>query len=327
MNLQRRKFVALTSAALLASSVVTAQGREKIYRVGLLLAGSPSTSDVLVPSLVNALRYFGYAEGKNLSMDVRWAEGREEQFPKLAAELIALRPDAIAATLSSAITACKEATLTIPIVMLGVGDPVGAGFVASLSRPGGNITGLSAMSVEILPKQVEILHYLVPHATRLGILAGKNAINTIYVEKIREAAKGFGWSILPSTIESSGEFERGVALLTKQKANAVIVTTHYLFLYHRKQLADILLKARLPALYPFGLNADAGGLMAHGASYPDIFARGAGYIDKILKGAKPGDLPVEQPNVFELVVNLKTAKSLGITIPPAIMARADRVIE
>ena len=327
MNANRRRLVVLGSVALISPLVVTAQRQEKIHRVGLLLTGSPSTSGEIASKFTKGLRDLGYVEGKNITLDMRWAEGKEERFPGLAAELVARRPGAIAASGSSAIKACKEATSTIPIVMLGASDPIGSGFVASLAQPGGNITGLSALAVEILPKQVELLHNIVPNATRVGVLAGNNAISALYINKIRDAARGFGWSILRSIVERPEEFERGVTLLTRQKVDAVIVTAYPYFLTHRKQLADLLLKARIPALYPFGLNADAGGLIAYGASYPDMFERGAGYVDKILKGARPADLPVEQPNVFELVVNLGTAKALGITIPPVIMARADRVIE
>lgn len=327
MNPHRRKFIALGSAALLSPGMVAAQGQAKVYRVGLLLTGSPSTSGEIASKFTNGLRTLGYVEGKNITVDMRWADGKEERFPGLAAELVALRPGAIAASGSSAIKACKEATSTIPIVMLGAGDPVGSGFVASLAQPGGNITGLSSLAVEILPKQVELLHNIVPNASRVGVLAGNNAISAHYLNKIRDAARAFSWSILPSIVERPEEFERAVTSLTRQKVDAVIVTTYPYFLTHRKKLADLLLKSRLPAIYPFGLNADAGGLIAHGASYADIFERGAGYVHKILQGAKPADLPVEQPNVFELVVNLKTAKALGIAIPPVIMARVDRVIE
>ena len=326
MNPRRRKLVALGSAALLAPCLVAAQVSGKVYRMGCLWFGSPSATGDFASIVLKPIRDLGYVEGINLRIDHRWAEGKEERFPRLAAELVALQPDIILCnSLNAAIKACQHATSTIPIVMSGSVSPVALGFVASLARPGGNITGVSLLTLEMIAKQVEILHAIVPKATRIAVLAANTVAAALYVKEIREAAKGFGLTILPAMVQGSGEFEQAFNLMTKQKVEAVVVFPNLYF--YRKKLADLLLNARLPAIYSVGLDPDAGGLISYGANLLYVLRLTAGYVDKILKGAKPADLPVQQPTEFELVVNLKTAKALGITIPLDIMLRVDRVIE
>lgn len=325
MNLKRRQLFALASILALPQ-LAFADQKQKMYRMGCLWGGSPGTSGDLVAILMKCINNLGYVEGKNLSISTRWAESKEERFPALAAELVALQPDVIvvsAATL--AIKAAQQATKKIPIVMLGSPDPVSQGFVASLAHPGGNITGMSSMAFQMPAKQLEVLHTTLPKASRIGVLTCSDIAP--FSKDLKEAATRFGISLFTSMIQTPDEFEQGIAVLTRQKVDAVIVIPHNHFLFHRKRLSELMLAAKLPTIYANGTNPDAGGMLGYGPGYPHLFKLSASYIDKILRGAKPADLPVQQPTEFELVVNLKTAKALGIAIPPAIMVRADRVIE
>lgn len=327
MNLHRRELVALGAMVLIAPNVTVAQAPGKVYRLACMWQSSPALSAANVASFMDGLHDLGFIEGKNLVVDTRWAEGVDERFPQLAAELVALRPDIIVLFGKvAAIKAAQQATSTIPIVFIAASNPAGAGLVKSLAHPGGNTTGTSAMHTDLVVKNLEILRTLVPNATRIAVLQVNNIVGGFMLD-LRRAAKDMRISLVDVLAPTPASFEQAVALMMKQKVNAVLVTPNAFFAFHRKKLADLLLTAKLPAIYPSSVHVDAGGLIAYGANVPLLYRRGADYVGKILNGTKPADLPVEQATAFELVVNLKTAKAIGITIPPSIMLRVDRVIE
>ncbi len=320
--------VTLTLALLAAPLAADAQQLAKIPRIGYLGANSPSAGARFLESFRQGLRELGYVEGQNIFIDYRWAEGRPDRFPALAGELIDLRVEVIVIEGSSAVAALQQATRTIPIVVAIMGDPVGSGFIASLARPGGNITGFSSLSEELAGKWVELLRETVPKVSRVAVLAGSQgpAQGTMWRE-IQGAAKAL--KVTPQRQEVAGpdEIEHAFASFIKGRAHGLIVLPHAVTMERRTQIVGLAAKHRLPGMYPNSLFVDAGGLMSYGPSFPDLFQRAAVYVDKILKGAKPADLPVEQPTRFELVLNMKTAKALGLTIPPSILIRADQVIQ
>ena len=299
----------------------------KIHRIGFL---SPSSS--ADPSILDAfregLREVGYAEGHNITIASRWAEGKYDRLPGLAAQLVGLKVDIIVATAVPAIRAAKEATRTIPIIMAVVVDPMATGLVASLARPGGNITGLSSMAPQITGKQLEMLKEVVPKASLVAVLWNPaNAGNAPQIQQAQDAARALGVRLQPLGARGSSEIDSAFATMTSAQVGAVIVLVDAMLLDHRTQIADLAARRRLPAVYGLSDHAEAGGLMAYGPNRLGIVRRAATYVDRILKGAKPGDLPIEQPTKFELVINLKTAKALGLTIPPSLLQRADQVIE
>ena len=299
----------------------------KIYRVGMLLQASPpppGTPGFFGP----ALRDLGYIEGKNIIFDRRWVEGKNERFSSFATELVALKPDVIVAETTPGAIAAKSATATIPIVMVFPSDPVGSGLVTSFARPGGNVTGVSSLETELQVKGVELLHAVVPTATRIAVLMSDNPVHPSQIETIQGAAKSFGLTVLPTMVRSSADFEEAFGSMAKQKAGALIVLGGAPFGYGGfKTLLELAAKAKLPAMFRDRDWVDAGGLMSYGGSPAKAWRLAATYVDKILKGAKPADLPVQQPREFELVINLKTAKALGLTIPQSVLLRADRVIQ
>jgi putative ABC transport system substrate-binding protein len=285
-----------------------------------------------VPRLLEAFRHglreLGYVEGQNIVIESRWAEGNYDRLPGLAAELVGLKMDVIVAAAVPAIRAAKEATRTIPIIMATVVDPVATGLVASLARPGGNITGLSTMAPAVVGKQLEMLKQVVPDASRVAVLWNPaNPGNAPQLREAEVAAKTFGLRLQPLEARNPNDFDGAFVMMTRQQAGGLIVLVDAMFNEHRTRIADLAAKGRLPAVYGLPEHAEAGGLMAYGASRPELFRRAATYVDKILKGAKPADLPVEQPTKFELVINAKTAKALGLTIPPSVLLRADQVIQ
>ena len=326
--MDRRAFIATLAGGLLAAPLAPgAQPTGKIYRIGFL---SPSTS--ADPSILDAfregLREFGYVEGRNIAIASRWAEGKYDRLPGLAAQLVGLKVDIIVATAVPAIRAAKEATRTIPIIMAVVVDPMATGLVASLARPGGNITGLSSMAPQITGKQLEMLKEVVPKASLVAVLWNPaNAGNAPQIQQAQDAARALGVRLQPLGARGSSEIDSAFATMTSAQAGAVIVLVDAMLLDHRTQIADLAARRRLPAVYGLSDHAEAGGLMAYGPNRLGIVRRAATYVDRILKGAKPGDLPIEQPTKFELVINLKTAKALGLTIPPSLLQRADQVIE
>jgi putative ABC transport system substrate-binding protein len=266
-------------------------------------------------------------EGQTIGIEYRWTEGRDEQFPGFAAELVRLKVDAIVTWGTPAALAAKNATTTIPIVMAASGDPVGTGLVASLARPGGNVTGLSGLNWELEGKRLELLKEVVLKLSRVAVLWNSgNPLHVILLKETHGVAWALGVQLQPVAVQGSVDLDNAFAKMTKERPDALIVEADAFFVTQRRRIVDFTAKTQLPAIYTHRDFVDAGGLMTYGASYPDLFRRAAYYVDKILKGAKPADLPVEQPTKFELVINLKTAKALGLTIPQSILIRADEVI-
>ena len=304
-----------------------AQQRGKIYRVGFLAGRAP------IPSAEEAfrrgLRELGWVENQNIAIEYRWAEGKLDRLPDMAAELVRLKVDLIVAVATPSILAAKHASTAIPIVMVGVGDPVGIGIVASLARPGGNVTGVSHLvGLEILGKRLELLKEAVPNAARVAVLW--NPTNPLEVVAFRQGqvpARALGVTLQSIEVRELKDFENAFAAVTRERAGALLVFEGPLANTYRRQIVDLAAKHRLPAMYGFREFVDEGGLMSYGTHLPDLYRRTAVYVDKILKGARPADLPVEQPTRFELVVNLKTAKALGLTIPQSVLIRADHVIQ
>jgi putative ABC transport system substrate-binding protein len=305
-----------------------AQQPGKISRIGFLITSSPSAIAPRMEAFRQGLRELGYAEGKNIVIERRHAEGKFDRLPALAAELVSLKVDVIVTSGPTATRPAKSATSTIPSVMTFDDDPVGSGFVASLARPGGNITGLSTLSPEISGKQLELLKEIVPKLGRVAVIGTSTRQGTKQTLKEMEPAAGaFGVKLQYLDVQNPKDIESVFrAATTKGRADAILVLQSPVFNSHRAQIADLALKSRLPATYPRREFVEDGGLMSYGVSISDLDRRAAGYVDKILKGAKPADLPVEQPTKFELVINLNAAKQIGLTIPPNVLARADKVI-
>jgi len=325
------RLLALITALALLAAPLAAEGQQfaKIPRIGFL---SPhSASDVGVSRLGafrQGLRELGYVEGQTIAIESRWAEGKYDRLPGLATELVGLKVDVIVTYAPPAIQAAKQATATIPIVMAGIVDPVATGFVASLARPGGNITGLSLMAPDLVGKQLEMLKGIVPKVSRIALLGNPtNTGNAPQVRYAQDAARALKVQLQPLEASSSSEIDSAFAAMTRERAGAVIVLVDAMFSDQRNRIADLAVKRRLPSVYGLPEHAEAGGLMFYGGDDRDRFRRAAIYVDRILKGAKPADLPVEQPTRFELVINLRTAKALGLTIPPALLQRADQVIQ
>ncbi len=318
----------LVLGLLAAPLTAAAQPPPKIPRIGYLGAFSPSAGAPFLESFRQGLRELGYVEGQNIFIDYRWAEGRPDRFPPLAAELIQLRVDVIVTWSNAAVAALRQATRTIPIVVAAMGDPVGSAFVASFARPGGNITGFSVPVEEFGGKWVELLREAVPKISRVAVLAVSQtpAQRTMWTE-IQAAAKAL--KVTPQRQEVAGpdEIEHAFARLIKGRAQGLIVLPHAVTLTRRTQIVGLATKNRLPGMYPDSPFVEAGGLMSYGTNLPELHRRAATYVDKTLKGAKPADLPMEQPTRFELVINMKTAKALGLTFPQSILIRADQVIQ
>jgi putative ABC transport system substrate-binding protein len=275
------------------------------------------------------LRDLGYVEGKNIVIESRRADGKYERLPILAAELLQFKPDVIVAASTPAIQAAQRATASIPIVMLLTGDPVSAGFVSSLPRPGGNITGLANLNVDVSSKYLELLHVAVPKLMRVAVLLNPgNAIHkTVFLRNVQAAAQTSGANVLPLEAGTVTQIETAFVAITRERANAVIVLPDGLFLAQAHQIAELAARNRLPTMFAYREFVEAGGLMSYGQNNVEHFRRAATYVDKILKGAKPGELPVEQPTKIELVVNLRTAKAIGLPMPQDLLFRADKVLE
>lgn len=324
---RRDAIVALIALGTAAGSggASSAQQHGKVWRVGFLVLGtSASLGSENSDAFLKGMRELGYVEGKNLVVEWRFANGSFERLAGLAADLVRLKVDVIVAVASAAIGAAQKATTTIPIVMATTGDPVGSGFVKSLARPGGNITGLSNMGGETGGKLVELLLSVVPQLSRVGVLVTPTSTTYRAIsESVQSAAHKAGVKTLIVEASTPQEIENAFAMMVRENAGAVIVGTAPFFAVQRQQIADLALKYRLPSTFGNRAYVETGGLMAFGGVRSENYLRSAIYVDKILKGAKPGDLPVEQPTLFELVVNLKTAKSLGLTIPPTILLRAE----
>ncbi len=317
----------LLTLFLLTISFVEAQQPKKIPRIGYLVAGNSSDISARTEAFRQGLRELGYVEGKNIIIEFRYAEGKLDRLRDLAAELVRLKVVVIVTAGPQSTRAAKEATVTIPIVMGFDNDPVGSGFVASLARPGGNITGLSTLAPEISGKQLELLKEIVPRVSRVAILGNStDPGNAQVVGETERAAAALGVQQLSLDVRAPEDIETAFRAAGKGRADAVLVLPSFLLTSQRKQLVDLAAKSRFPAIYDRREFVEDGGLMTYAVSSTDLFRRAATYVDKILKGAKPADLPVEQPTKFELVINLKAARQIGLTIPPNVLARADKVI-
>jgi putative tryptophan/tyrosine transport system substrate-binding protein len=325
---QRRAFVAGAVALLAAPLGAEAQQAEKVPRIGYALARVASEDEGLLAAARQGLRELGYVEGQNIALEVRWAEGRYERLPALVAELVRLKVDVLVVATTPGALAAKSATRTIPVVMLAAGDPVGSGLVASLARPGGNLTGLSLLNTEVHGKRLELLKESLPGISRVAVLTNPgNPIHAIFWKETQAAAQTLGLQLQSLKVRAPEDFDNAITAATQGRAEALLAFDDSLTLGYRARLVQLVAKRRLPAMYGFRDFPEAGGLLSYGASLLDQYRRTATFVDKILKGAKPADLPVEQPTKFELVVNLKTAKALGLTIPPAVLARADELIQ
>ena len=324
----RRAFLATSIAVTVAPFAAAAQPPAKIWRIGYLGPVSPSGGARLLESFRQGLRELGYVEGQNISIDYRWAEGRPDRFPALAAELTQLRVDVIVTYNNPGVAALQQATRTIPIVVANMGDPVGSGFVASLARPGGNITGFTGLSEELSKKWVELLREAVPKVSRVAVLTVSQtpAADTQWRE-IQGAAKALKATLQRHEIAGPDEIEHAFANLIKDRAQGLIVLPHAVTNANRARIASLAAGHRLPGMYPDSEYVEAGGLMSYAPNYSDQHRRVATFVDKILKGARPADLPIQQPTTFELAINVRTAKALGLTIPRPLLLRADQVIE
>jgi putative ABC transport system substrate-binding protein len=320
--------LAVATLLLLASQAsAQAQAQVKVHRIGFLASSSAPTA--VHEGFRQGLREVGWIEGQNIVIDYRFADGHE-RLPALAAELVRLNVDIIVALATPATAAAKAATGTIPIVTMGAGDPVGSGFIASLARPGGNVTGLtySGTGLGILAKQLELLMEAAPNVRRVAILSNPtNPNHPRWMKEIKEAGRSLRVPLQLLEIRSPNEFDGAFAAVAKERAGAVFVVADSLFIGHRTRLAALLAKNRLPSFAQYKELVEAGGLMSYGPSLPTLGRRGATYVDKILKGAKPADLPVEQPTRLDLVINVKTARALGLMIPQQLLVRADELIE
>ena len=324
----KRRDALLVLLAMCAPLPLMAQVPGKVYRIGYLGGGLPSTTKSNVEGLRQGLKDLGYVEGQNFILDFRWGEGRNDRLPELASELVRSNVDVIVTAGEPAIRAARQATSTVPIVMGAVGDPVVAGFAVSLARPGGNITGVSNVAVEMTGKWLELLGEMVPRLAYVAVLWNPaNPTHHVFWKEAQNAARTIGIKVLGIEFGSPDDFESGFATMVQRKINGVLVLPDPVTGGNRAKLAALLAKHRLPGIALFRESAEAGFLMSYGISAFNNHRRAAAYIDKILKGAKPGDLPIEQGTKFELVINVKTAKLLGLSIPNSLRVRADELIE
>jgi len=329
-DMDRRRFLLISlSAALAAPIPARAQPPAKVYRVGFIVVGASNEVEHLSRALNDGLRDLGYAEGRNIVFERRFAGGKQERLGALAAELVRSNVDLIVTGSNPVIAAVKQVTATVPVVMAVSRDPVGSGFIASLSRPGGNITGLSNdPTPEILAKNVELLKEVVPTASRVAVLWNPRQPGAeAYRDAVQNAARKLGVTLQPVEISGRTDLDGAFAAMARARTEAIVVVPDPIVFTARSEIALLASRKRLPAIYGHAEHADAGGLMAYGANIANQFRRASMYVDRILKGAKPGDLAVEQATAFELVVNLRAAKELGLTVPPSLLLRADRVIE
>jgi putative tryptophan/tyrosine transport system substrate-binding protein len=327
---RRREFIILLASATACPLAAHAQQQAgKVPRIGYLGLTSPSDRPPLLDAFRQRLRELGWVEGQNIVIDYRFAEDRVNRLPDLAAELVRLKVDVIVSLGTQGVTAAKNATETIPIIMIAVRDPVGIGLIASLARPGGNVTGVSGYAgLQLVTKQLELLKETVPQIRRVAILSNpSNAYHQLAIREVNVAARPLGVQLLLLEAQGPNEFDSAFAAMAKERVGALLVLSDGIFSSHSTRLADLAARIRLPAAYAVRESVEAGGLMSYGPSFLDLYRRSAVYVDKILKGAKPADLPVEQPTKFELVINLKTANALGLEVPPILLARADEVIE
>jgi ABC-type uncharacterized transport system substrate-binding protein len=327
--MRRRKFITLLGGAAAGWPLAApAQQQAKVPQIGFLGNSTAALEADLVGPFRDGLRDLGYEEGRNIVIEYRWAEGKYDRFPALIAELIALKVDVIVTAGTPAALAVKTATTSIPLVMVAVGDPVGTGLVASFARPGGNNTGLTSLAPELEGKRLELLREVVPKLSYIAVLWNPaNAYMVTTEKEVQAAAKVLHMKVLSLGVRTPEELDTALATVLKEQPGALNVLADRLFLHNRARIVDFAAQHRLPGVHAYRELVVAGGLMSYGPSYADMHRRAAIYVDKILKGAKPADLPVQAPTKFELVINLKTAKALGLAVPPTLVALADEVIE
>jgi putative ABC transport system substrate-binding protein len=328
--IERRKFIEVIAGGLLAAPLAAEaqQAVAKVSRIGMLETTSMVLNAANIEAFRQGLRELGYVEGRNYIIEYRSADGRSERFPDLATELVRLKVDVILTRGTPAVLAAKTATGTIPVVMAASGDPVLSGVVSSLARPGGNVTGLSAIVVQIVGKRLELLREVVPGVSRVAALFNmSNPNDALQWKETESAAPSLRLQLQLLDVRKPGDLAGAFDAAVKQRAGALVVGLDALTWANHRPIVDLAAKHRLPAMYGGREFVDAGGLIAYGVSYPHLYHRAASFVDKILKGAKPADLPVEQPTKFELVINLKSAKALGLTIPPSLLGRADEIIQ
>src|SRR5262245_11709342 len=326
--MERRSFLGLLAGGLLAAPLAVLAQRAETPRIALLDASSMAARATEWNAFRQGLRELGYVEGQSITIASRSADGRYERLPGLAAELVRLKPDLIMTAGAPAALAAKQATRTIPIVIAAVGDPIPLKLVASLARPGGNITGLTNVTIELAQKRVGLLKDMVPKVSRVAILWDEaNPTAEFNVRETEAAATAVGLTPRLFGVRDPNGFTTAFSTMHKEQVGALIIGPSPMFIGRRQRLVALAADNRLPTMWSLRGYTQAGGLMSYGPDYPDLFHRLATYVDRILKGAKPGDLPIEQPTKFELVINLKTAKALGLTIPPSLLQRADQVIE
>ena len=324
---RRELLVALGGAAAAWPLAARAQQSGRLRTIGFLGPNTHSAASEWVAAFVQRLRELGWTEGRTITIEYRWAEGREERFAEIAAELVRLKADVIVTSGTQAVMASKNATSVIPIVFATAGDPVGSGLVASLARPGGNVTGLATLANELAGKRLELLREVVPSLRQLAIMGNVgNPYITLELGEVRAAARMLGLEAITLEIRQAQDLAPAFEAL-KGRAQALYVCTDGLVNANRIRINTLALGARLPTMHGYRDYVEAGGLMSYGANLPDLFRRSADYVDKILRGAKPADIPVEQPTKFDLVINLTTAKALGLDVPSSLLARADEVIE
>jgi putative ABC transport system substrate-binding protein len=327
--ISRRVFISMMAGGLLAAPLAAeAQPAGKVWRIGYLANGARTPDGGPPAALRQALLELGYVEGKTVTYAGRWAEAKRDRLPGLVAELVDLKVDLIVTLGGPAAEAAKEATSTIPIVIASTGDAVGIGLIASLARPGGNITGITDQATELSAKRLELLKEAVPKASRIAVLwnADDRAMTLRYRE-IERAARILRVAVQPLGVREPDDFDVAFSAMTRERPDALFLVTDALTTLNRKRILDFAAVHRIPAMYEFGFLVRDGGLMSYGADFDDIWRRAAVYVDRILKGAKPGELPVEQPTRYYLLVNVKTAKALGLTIPASLLLRADELIQ
>jgi len=325
------KLVALSPIIAMSRAVRAQQAATRIYRIGYLVAGSAGAGESarLSDAFRDSLAELGWIEGRNVVIEYRAAEGQVDRLPHLAVDLVRMHVDVIVALPTPAALEARRATSTIPIVMVSVGDPVGLGLVESLAKPGGNVTGLSyTVGAFLVDKQLELLKEALPGLVRVAVLSNPgNASHASAIDNARNAGRLLGLSLYVIQVRGNGEFSAVFAEMLKQRAQALLVAQDSMFTLYRTEIAELATKNRLPSMYGLSASVEAGGLMSYGPNLSHQLRQAAGYVDKILKGAKPADLPVDQPTRFELVINARTARTLGLTVPTALRLRADRVIE
>ena len=327
--MKRREFISLVGAAAAWPLAARAQQVGKTSQIGYLGVSSPSLEPHYVEAFRQKLRELGHVEGKNIAIEYRWAEGQDDRLPNLASELVRLKPDVIVTTGTPGAVAAMQATKTIPIVMASSADPVGSGLVASLARPGGNVTGFTILGPELEGKRLELLKQAVPGLSRLAVLWNPSNPGIVsYFETVKNAGRALQISLGPVVeVRRSDELDNAFTAIASARPHALVVIADRFLLSHRKQIVEFAAVKRLPTMYPYREYVDAGGLMSYAPSNIELFLGTAIYVDKILKGAKPGDLPIQEPTKFELVINLKTAKALGLDVPLHLQQLANEMIE